>query len=430
VHVRLGIIGPQDSINFLRDVCQDFPGDFSIIERPYDNYEDLKELETTAKNVDVLLFSGQAPYFWTKSHLKLDIPSVYIPRNGTCLYKVLFDIYRDGIDVSHISFDTLSPRDIEETYRELNLPLAEILAMDYDEYLPFNELIEYHHKHWKKGKIRAAVTCLAKPFEELKKLGVPSYRIYPTRSIVRQALEKAILYGESMRLKETQMALILVRVEGVDKIFYDSSSYQLHIQLLDLYQILLEYGDETNATVVKTGDTEFMVITTRGCLEESTSLLIGSPLITAIKNNSTLDVNIGIGYGLTAKMAEANARRALQLSSGSGGNCCFVVTEKGNILGPIREEKRKAQHNWDTDLKELAQKLNMNVFNLNKLRSSLRRLNKSDVTPKELSASMNISQRSARRILSQLEQRGAAKVIGIKNMSGKGRPPLVYKVYI
>lgn len=428
MNIRLGIIGPEDSLSFLKDVCREFSGDFTIVEKAYDNFEDLNDIK--AQDVDVILFSGQAPFFWVKSNLGLDVPCVYIPRNGTCLYRVLFDIYRDGIDVSALSFDTISTRDIEETYRELNLPTAQISTIDYDKYLPYGELIDYHHKLWKKGKTRAAVTCLAKPYEELKKLGVPSYRIYPTRSIVRQKLEKAILYGESIKLKETQMALLLVRVEDIDDMLFEDSSYQLHIQLLELYQIILEYGDETNATVVKTGDTEFMIITTRGCLEECTNVLIGSPLIKAIKNNSPLNVIIGIGYGRTAKMAEANARHALRLSKGSGGNCCFLVTEEGNIIGPIKEDKYQAQNPWDTGLQELAKKLSMNVFNLNKLKSSLRRLDKKDITPKELSTSMNISQRSARRILSQLEEKGAAKVIGIKNMSGKGRPPLVYKVLI
>lgn len=430
MHIRLGIIGPEDSIALLRNVCQEFNGDFSIMEKSYVDFEDLQDLSTLAKDVDVMLFSGQAPYFWAKSHLGLDVPSIYIPRNGTCLYKALFDIYRDGIDISSLSFDTINRKDIEETYRELAIPLAEVLTIDYEKYLPYDKLINYHFQLWHEGKTKAAVTCLTKPYEELKKLGVPTYRIYPTSSIIRQKLEKAIMCGEHIKLKEIQMALLMVRVEDIDDVLFENSSYQLKIQLLELHQIILEYADETNATVVKTGDTEFMIFTTRGCLEESTNIFEGSPLLKAIKENSPLKVTIGIGFGRTAKMAEASARQALRLSKESGGDSCFVVTEEGKITGPLKEDKSQPLTPWDLSLEQMAQKLNMNVLNLMKLKSSLRRLSKNTITPKELSTCMNISQRSARRILSQLEEKGAAKIIGIKSLSGKGRPRQVYEVFI
>lgn len=339
-------------------------------------------------------------------------------------------IYRDGIDVSALSFDTISRRDIEETYMELKLPLSEVHTMAYDKYLPHDEIIDYHRKLWAKGKTHAAVTCLNKPYEEMRKLGIPVYRIYPTISSVRHSIERAMMYGESIKLKETQMALILVRVEDIDDVLYESSSHRVQIQLLDLYQVILGYGDETSATVTKTKDTEFMIITTRGRLEESTEVFLGSPLLRAIKANTNLKITMGVGYGRTAKMAEANARQAVRLSKENGSDCSFLVTEEGKMIGPMRTNRLKAETIQDFNLEEQAKKLNMNAVNLNKLKTSLRLLGKKEITPKELSTCMNVSQRSARRILAQLEEKGAARIVGIKSMSGKGRPRLVYQVLI
>lgn len=430
MNIRLGIVGPEDSLILLRKVLHEFDREITVVEKIYKDFEDLRDIASMAQDVDIILYSGQAPYFWVKSNVDIAVPGVYIPRNGTSLYKVLFDIYRDGKDVSALSFDTISPRDIEETYMELNLPLPEVFTMDYDKYLPYEKLIDYHKNLWAKGKTRAAVTCLNKTYEELKKLGIPVYRIYPTVSSVRHGLERAMMYGESIKLKETQMALILVRVEDLDDILYESSSYQLQIQLLELYQVILGYGDETSATVTKTGDTEFMIITTRGCLEESTDIFMGSPLLHALKANTHLKVTVGIGFGRTAKMAETNARQAVRLSKENGSDCCFLVTEEGKIVGPIRENRLNTEPLSDLNLEELAKKLNMNVVNLNKLKASMRRLGKNEVTPKELSTCMSISQRSARRILAQLEEKGAARIVGIRRMSGKGRPSQVYQVLI
>lgn len=430
MNIRLGIVGPEDSLILLRKVLREFDREITVVEKAYENFEDLGDIATMAQDVDIILYSGQAPYFWVKSNVNIETPGVYIPRNGTSLYKVLFDIYRDGKDVSALSFDTISRRDIEETYMELNLPLTQVFTMDYDKYLPYEKLVDYHKSLWNEGKTHAAVTCLNKTYEELKKSGIPAYRILPTISSVRHSLEKAIMYGESIKLKETQMALILVRVEDVEDTLYESSNYQLQIKLLELYQIILGYGDQTNATVTKINDTEFMIITTRGCLEESTDIFLGSPLLRALKSNTNLKVTVGIGFGRTAKMAETNARQAVKLSKENGSDCCFLVTEEGKVIGPMREDRGAIKSVADLDLEELAKKLNMNVINLSKFKSSLRRLGKNKVTAKELSEYMNISQRSARRILAQLEEKGAAKILENKSVLGKGRPSRVYQVLI
>jgi len=428
--IRIGVVGPKDSIELIRSVGKEYDGELTIVEKVYESYEELESLKGFYQDLDTLLFSGQTPYFWVKTRENPDIPMVYIPRNGTCLYRALFDLYRDKVDVSALSFDTISKSHIEETYNELKLPLSEVNTIDYDRYLPYDEIIDYHVKLWKSKKTKAAVTCLQKPYEDLSRMGLLTYRIYPTRSIIRQALEKALLCGESARLKETQMALILVRAEDINDMLHERSNYQVQRLMLDLQQVLLDYSEQNQASVVKTGDTEFMLVTTRGSLEESTSLFSGSPLLKSIRANSPLRVTVGIGFGRTARMAESNARTALSLSARDGGNCCFLITDEGRVLGPLRPEVSPCSGDFDMDLEELAKKLNMNILNLRKIKSALRHINKTGITPQELGAAMNLSERSARRILAQMEKKGAAEIMGNKALFDKGRPRLIYKVLI
>jgi hypothetical protein len=428
--IRIGVIGPKDSIELIRSVEKEINGDFTIVEKIYKSYEELENIKSFYKNVDTLLFSGQIPYFWIKAKENPDIPMVYIPRNGTCLYRMLFDLYRDKVDISALSFDTIKKSHIDETYRELSLPLREVYTIDYDCYLSYDEIISYHIKLWKSQKTKAAVTCLQKTYEELNKLGIPAYRIYPTRSIVRQYLEKALLYGESVKLKETQIALIIVRAEDVNDMLNERSSYQVKRLMLELEQVLLDYSEQNQASIVKVADTEFMLITTRGNIEEYPSYYTGSQLLKRIKVNSPLKVAVGIGYGRTARMAETNARAALSLSAREGGNCYFLVIEEGNILGPLRPELSSYSEDFSLDLDKLAKKLNMNILNLRRIKSALRHINKTEITSKELGIAMNLSERSARRILSQMEKKGAAEIVGDRALSDKGRPRLVYKILI
>lgn len=428
--IRLGIIGPESTVELIRSVGKEVKGDFTMVEKVYKSYEELKNLKSFYQDMDALLFSGQAPYFWIKTQENIDIPMLYIPRNGTCLYKVLFDMYRDNVDMSSLSFDTIKKSHIEETYGELNLPLGEVNTMDYDRYLPYDEIIDYHKEMWKSKKTKAAVTCLQKPHEELSRIGILTYRIYPTKSIIRSTLEKALLYGESTKLKETQIALIIVRAEDVNGMLNEQTSYQVRRLMLELEQILLDYSEERQASMLKIGDTEFMLVTTRGGLEEYPNLYSDSQLLRKIKTNSPLRVSVGIGYGRTARMAETNARTALSLSAREGGNCYFLTVEGGNVLGPYMPEVSTSPEKLSIDLEDLAEKLNMSVLNLRKIKTAIHHINKTEITAQELGVAMNLSERSARRILSQMEKKGVAKITGNRTLFDKGRPRYIYKIFI
>lgn len=428
--IRIGVIGPKGSVERIKSVARELNGNFTIVEKTYNSYEELENLQSFCKDLDSLLFSGQLPYFWVKARENPDIPMIYVARNGTCLYRTLFDLFRNGVDVSSLSFDTITKSTIEETYEELNLPLGEINTFDYDSFISYDDIIDFHKKLWESKKTKAAVTCLQKPYEELTKQGILTYRIYPTKSIIRRSIERALLFAESARLKEAQMALILVRADEISEKNNKYSRYEIQRLILDLEQVLLDYCEQNHASMVKTGDAEFMLITTRGCIEEYQNLSSCTRLLKNIRNNFPLKVTIGIGFGRTARMSESNARVALNLSAQEGSNCCFLIGEKGEVLGPLRPEADVYSGKLGVELEELSKKLNMNTIMLLKIKAAIRQIGKTMITPQELGVAMNLSERSARRILSKMEEKGAVEIVGNKSFYNKGRPRLMYKILI
>lgn len=427
--IKLGLVGPEDSLTLIKTVAREFKN-LNIREKNYDRYDDLKDIENFSRGVDILLFSGQAPYYWAKANADIATPAVFIPRNGTCLYRAFFDIYKEGINLSSLSFDTIGRGDIKEVYQELKIPVPKIYTMAYDRYLSFETVIDYHVKLWEKGKVKAAITCLNHCYNELKRKKIPTYRIHPTKSIIRKTIERALFYGESVKLKATQIALILVRVDISEEESDGNISFVVQKNLLELHRILLDYGQENQAMVIKTKDAEFAIVTTRGFIEESTNIYLDSPLLKNIRSYFPYKVYVGMGFGHSVKLAEANARAAIKLSKDFGGDCCFLMTEESKIIGPIVYKKYPKSKIVDMDIHDQAEKLKMNLMTVNKIKNILRILNKTEMTPKEFSIVMNISERNARRILSQLEKHGGAVEIGTKSTSRRGRPQKVYKVLL
>lgn len=433
--IRLALIGPPDSIQLIRGVAAEFSDSVTLVEKAYRSFEELKDINSFCHQhaVDVVLFSGQVPYYWVKQQENLDCPALYIPRDGTCLYRTLFDVYRDGLDVSALSFDTVRKETVIETYQDLHLPLQDVYTFEYEGYINYDEVTRYHLHLWSAGKTVAAVTGLNAPYTELKKRGVPVYRMFPTRSIIRESLRKALLYGESVKLKHTQLALVLVKPELEEDNSFNFG-YAAQQLLLDLHRMLVEYARLIQGLVVRLRDTEFALVATRGSLEEVTNYFRDFPLLESIGRNMPVRVGIGIGLGRTALTAEANAREGLRLSLAVGGRtACFVVTDDGKVLGPIysRPSPSAAAHTVPSqDLLSLSHSAGLRPATIGKIRRALRELDRREIASQELAAALSISERSARRILSRLEEKGLAQVLGSSPVREKGRPRLVYRLML
>ncbi|MGB9866418.1 MAG: HTH domain-containing protein [Bacillota bacterium] len=426
--MRLALIGPPDSIRLIREVAVEFGEGFKLVEKPYRSFEELKDVNGFCKEhaVDVVLFSGQVPYHWVKQQENLDCPALYIPRDGTCLYRSLFDVYRDGVDISALSFDTVKKETIIETYQDLRLPMGEVYTFEYEGYINYEEVTRYHLELWSSGKTVAAVTGLNTPYWQLKEKGVPVYRMFPTRSIVRESLRKALLYGESVRLKHTQLALVLVR-PGLKEDGLANLGYTAQQLVLDLHRTLVEYAQQIQGLVVKLRDTEFAIVATRGSLEEVTNCFREFPLLDSIERNLPMKVGIGIGLGRTALSAEANAREGLRLALTVGRHsACFVVTDDGKVLEPIYSRGNYPGE----DLVSLSSSVGLRPTTLSKIKRALQRLDREHITSQELASAMGISERSARRVLSRLEEKGLAEVLGGNPVRDKGRPRLVYRLML
>lgn len=427
---RLAIVGPTDSVNLINAAAKERDDIFIPIPVIYTNASEVPTiLQARSTEADIWLFSGVVPYRYALTVPRWNKPLLYIPHTGSSLYRVFLQILCSAnLPLDHISFDTYSRSEIEETFRDLNFPLPQIYLKHYEGIVSADELTEFHYSLWLQKKSKVAVTCFHKTAVQLNALGVPAFRIWPTPNNIRSALETAIRMAETMRYSEAQIAVAHVVIDEYDNLVRDaSSSYDVNRVEIRLYELLVDFAQQVGGSVMPQGRGKYIIFTTRGRIATITYDYTALPLLETIRQKLRIHVSGGIGFGATAYQAEENAHVAHGLSRRLGPGRWMIVTDDHRAIGPLNAEVTLNYRLGGDTTKQraLAKRLQISLLTLNQLAALMAELGTTSININEIALRLAITPRSARRIMGALKEAGIAYMCG-EESSGKGRPHKLY----
>jgi DNA-binding MarR family transcriptional regulator len=428
---RVGVVGPKDSVQMICHVGKEFQDQLILVPFVYQDAEEARDIVRFAEGtIDVWLFSGQVPYAIAKEHIHKQ--KAYFPQlNGSSLTKVLLEmVYRDGLRLERVSFDTILDVHFHETCSELGLACEQVYLLSYTGYKPMAELIDFHTSLYAQGKVDACATCLRSVYEELKGKDIPVYRVTPNRMSIRTMLELARQEGETLHFKKSQIAVQVVEVEGLDRLIGENkSSYDVRRMELKLQELILNYAEALSGAMVPVGNGKNLIFSTRGSFEENRTLP-PSVLMENILLLADLPTHIGIGFGVTALAAERNAQLALLHAKKMGECNAVLVDDEGNIEGPLQKPDSLSFH-FRTEDKAFSDRLKqagVTVTTYNKLLSVQKKLGQQSISAGDIAEWLGMTQRNARRILHELEVHGLAEMIGEEAPASRGRPRKIYRI--
>lgn len=428
---RVGVVGPRDSVNLICEVGKEFEDQLIIVPFIYQDIEETREIiRNGERDIDVWLFSGQAPYAIAKETITKQ--KAFFPQlNGSSLTKVLLEmVYRDKLRLERVSFDTISIQNFHETCTELDLTYEQMHLLSYSGFKSMDELISFHTTLFRTGKVDACATCLHSVYEELKANKVPVYRITPNRMTIRSMLKLAKHKGETLHFKKSQIAIQVIEIEAMDKLIGENkSSYDVHRLDLRLQGIILDYVEALSGSIVALGNGKYIVFSTRGSFEENKGLHT-SALLEKMALLTDLNTNVGIGFGITALAAERNAQLALLHAKKIGGFSAILVNDEGLIEGPLQKPDSITFHyrNEDKEISQLLKKAGVTITTFNKILSVQKNMGQNSVSASDIAEWLGMTQRNARRILSDLEQHKLAQLIGEEAPTSRGRPRKIYRI--
>lgn len=432
--VKVAVLGPQDLVDRIVSEGKNY----KYLDMVPFSYK--KETETMSimsrldNDVDLILFSGPIPYHIARKNVQRDLPMLYVSYSGSAFYKVLFCCFeqmdRNCTKKLRFSLDTIHRATAEEILSELDITDYEMYTSENQGENAEENPTQFHIRLFNEGKIDFCITCLTSAYEALMNLKIPSYRIVPTMSSIREALGLTNLEARNLIFKEAQLCVGVMRILNRQEMKnYSSSEYELKRMNLLVAELFINFSEGIKASMKVDSDDEYIFYATRGAVENVSNNYSCMPLIRDIEEHTSYKVCIGLGYGYSGNEAEKNSREALKHAVNYKENTCFVVFEDGKIRGPL-EAGRTIEYysgSQQADLIELAQKSGMSIMTLNKI-ISVFQSGKEYITANTISESLNITLRSARRILNNLEKSGIILMAGEEQPATRGRPRQIYKL--
>jgi hypothetical protein len=306
-----------------------------------------------------------------------------------------------------MSIDVLDEAEVRETLDEVGLPTRGIRVLPYRPGLDSEDMVAFHRDARERGAT-VAITCLRSAYDKLR-TEQTTVRLAPSVHSVRSAANGLLLTYGALRSDDAQIALGLVEIAAKAE------------------DALKREVGALGGSVVRYDDKRFLVITTRGPLEQATASFSELGMLTRLKERFG-PVRLGFGIGGSGAEAEALARRALGRAR-TVGRTAAVVSLRNDIditlVGATTPRPlQRAQ------LQLLAQRAGLSKATLEKLQELVRASPDAGLTTRTLAEHLGVQPRTARRVLNRLERAGVADATGTQVGTGSGRPLVVYRVYL
>ncbi|MEV5965532.1 helix-turn-helix domain-containing protein [Kribbella sp. NPDC051952] len=400
----IGVVGPSDLVTSSSRIIRALRG-VEVVPLRYRRETDTPKVMADAPpSVDAWLFTGVVPYQLAAANELLDRPAAHVEYTGATLMRALVELLRDGHDVTSMSIDVLDEAQVRETFDEVGLPTRGIRVLPYHAGLSSDDVIAFHRR----SKATIAITCLRSAYEKLR-TEQTTLRLAPSVHSVRAAVNSLLLVHDALRSDDAQIALGLVEIAA------------------DGESALRREAGSLGGSVIRYDDKRYLVVTTRGPLEQATAAFTELGMLNRLKEQFG-PVRIGFGIGGSGTETEALARRALGRARSAGRTAAVVSLRNDIDLILVGGAAPRAQQR--SKLQLLAQRAGLSKATLERLQELVHASTDDGLTTRSVADHLGIQPRTARRVLNRLERAGLADATGTQLGTGSGRPLVVYRVHL
>lgn len=413
VTIKVAVIGPRELVNRVLEAGLQF-AELDLLAFPYGHENETMRLAKTAdEQVKVILFTGPVPYMIaSQSGHPFQAELLHVNYVGTGLYRVFFQMLRDGllVDGHRISVDFLLKADVLEAVTELEFSDMQFAILELTPSVTPSEIFEFHSNQWHMGRVDAIITCLFSIYERLSREGIPAYCVLPTGSSIQYALRSAVEQGRLKQLRNNQVAACMVSATSGGE------------------GLCSAMADWLNTEGQSLGNNRYLFYTTRGFISALTD---GYDKPFHFPHLNQDGVAVGIGIGKTPKEASGKSYEAYLQSKSEQVGSVYIVDDDNSIvrLNPVTHANLEyTNRTYDDSLRTIAANTNLSVSTLSKMQFVIRTTGDYTLTAAELARHLDVTLRSARRILKALADAGYAAVVGEEQPITRGRPRNVYKI--
>lgn len=428
MNIRIGIIGPEDSVKQILAVAKEFD-QVTFIPLMYQNVYQVDELiQQNVKPIDQWLFSGVLNYNYAiKKQLVDQRIATYPPLHGLSFFGTLLEAQLlENKVFKKFSIDTFSNREIEKVLSFYELDDLQFVNHPFSDYTYIHQLTDFHENAYRNGEAEIAITSTNYAYVRLREKNIPVYRMNPSYLSIQLSIKLLIERAQVNRFKKSQIAIIGISVDFRQQInTRNYNAYRMKQDELDIKKELLYLSEKVSGSFISSGYGSYLIYTNRGEITDDMEQFIIS-LSKKIYATHQLNVQFSIGYGETAFQAEQHVN--LGFKQDRDDFSIIIVDENQNILirkknQTIRFATVSSDEFWEKKIKQSG--ISFSV--LSKIISLAQHYDRTEFTAVDLSRWLKTSDRNARRILLQLERGGLIEQCGEVQSGGRGRPRKLYR---
>ena len=425
----IGIFTNEQSLGQIMRIDEKMRRYSNVTYLPYSSPDHLKFLyEQNAGKFDAVLFSGSYPYNLIRKHFPGvdDIPHAYFNISDRDYYKLVAQLafQHPGLDFSRVYFDRPEfPVDFFSIFQREDMPLLGTAPIDWarvdaaDWYRP---LQVYYKALWDSGKVDLLVTRFASMASYFRENQIRHQYLMPAPESMEETFRGLIvqLGASSIHGSAACIGLVLSpqALSAAQRTALRSRLQACNRQF-GMPFLIYEQSDRYEITA------------NNSVLKELTQQYTTCPVTTFLE--AGLDFPICVGWGCASNVIDAhrNAQRAVKEASMCKSSAAFIVMEDNVIIGPLSSVRRIVYSDApDPTLARLGEQVGISPLYLSKIASVRHQKGSSTLSSEELAFFLNVTTRSASRILSKLEAGGLAAVQYNRQLNLRGRPAKIYQI--
>ena len=394
--IKLAILTPKNSSEKIKNSLKEITCEIKYIF--YNNLYDLEELYLkNAQKYDGIITSGPIGYEIIKNSVELFTPLYHFDISKGDLYKYLFNILKENpkIDFSRVYIDFISPEKKEYWFKDIFKKEEEPIfyQINFSNKNLYETLKNNYINLKKEKKIDIVLTRISNMVNFLKSEKISFDFLFPSEENIKNTVLEVI---KDIKILKSEKKQIIFGKLLFDKISIDieeeihSISKNCIIKILDKnIEILMLYEDFINSNIALNLKKKF-------------------------RNNFFS----GWGKGNNINEARHNAEKSYIKNKETNTEVIYLVSNNSEtILSEINAKKKK-----NIEIIEKLKELNITKQNSEKLIELFK--NQEKVSCANLANYLNISERTANRLLLKLEENSLA----ISNLIkiNRGRPKKIY----
>lgn len=396
--IKLAILTPKNSYEKIKKSLKDIECEVKYIF--YNNLYDLENLYLkNAQKYDGIITSGPIGYEIIKNSVELLTPLYHFDISKGDLYKYLFNILKENpkIDFSRVYIDFISPEKKEYWFQDIFKKEEEPIfyKINFSNKNLYETLKNNYTNLKNNKKMDIVLTRISNMVEFLKNEKISFDFLFPSEENIKNTVLEVIKDIKILKSEKKQIIfgkLLLNEVSADIEEEIHSISKNCIVKILDKsIEILMIYEDFINSNI-------------------------------ALNLKKKLKMNFFSGWGKGNNINEAryNAEKAYKKSKETNFEVVYLVSTNSEIiLSEIDDEKKK-----NIEIIEKLKELNITKQNSEKLIELFR--SKEKVSCASLATYLDISERTANRLLLKLEENNLA----ISNLIkiSRGRPKKLYQL--